>query len=114
MQAQPALPAQLCCMSSSACTLHAAAQQSVQPYRHQQLISKRNSASLCGEPSAQVTSSMLAQKMHHHKAALMGAVGWLRLQLCCLVCAQVAWNKAELSAHDMQPEQQERLFAGKR
>jgi hypothetical protein len=25
---------------------------------------------------------------------------------------QVAWNKAELSAHDMEPEQQERLFSG--
>jgi hypothetical protein len=30
-----------------------------------------------------------------------------------LLCVQVAWNKAELSAHDMEPEQQERLFAGK-
>lgn len=26
---------------------------------------------------------------------------------------QVAWNKTELSAHDLEPEQQERLFAGK-
>jgi hypothetical protein len=26
---------------------------------------------------------------------------------------QVAWNKAELSAHDMEPEQQERLFSGR-
>jgi hypothetical protein len=30
---------------------------------------------------------------------------------CCVV--QVAWNKVELSAHDMEPEQQERLFSGK-
>ncbi len=43
----------------------------------------------------------------------MGASTEFTTSFAAVLCIQVAWNKAELSAHDMEPEQQERLFAGK-